>query len=160
MLLCKSLIYFIACYKEDQYCLNIFIIFGHNWILSNCQVFHFCQNEKTNCPTYNILFEFRKKKITANSWRYLVTRVPHDPSTPCRNFTNFWIKMTVLVNSVSSLQCKFFTHADSISVLDKLILAQNMYFSIIIQLTEPYFKFLSCKLVSYQNTFTGSVISE
>ena len=38
--------------------------------------------------------------------------------------------MTVLVNSVSSLQCKFFTHADSISVLDKLICAQKMYLAL------------------------------
>ena len=35
-----------------------------------------------------------------------------------------------------------------------------MYFSVKIQVTKPYFKFLSYKLVVYQKTFTGSVISE
>ena len=50
------------------------------------------------------------------------------------------LKMTVTVNSVSHLLCKyigisfFLSHADSTSdkLHDKLILAQNMYFSVII----------------------------
>ena len=35
-----------------------------------------------------------------------------------------------------------------------------MYFSVIIQVTEPYFKFLRYKLVAYQKAFADSVISE
>ena len=53
--------------------------------------------------------------------------------TPCRNFSNFCLKMTISVNSVSGIQCKsmaisVFTHADSTSVLDKLILSQTHVF--------------------------------
>ena len=32
---------------------------------------------------------------------------------------------------------------DSTSILHKLILVQNIYFSVIIQVTEPYFEFLN-----------------
>ena len=44
-----------------------------------------------------------------------------------------------------------FFHADSTSVLNKLLLEHKyMYFSVLIQVTKLYFKFLSYKLVSYQ----------
>ena len=35
-----------------------------------------------------------------------------------------------------------------------------MYFSVKIQVTESYFKFLSYKLVAHQKTYSGSVVSE
>ena len=57
-------------------------------------------------------------------------------------------KMIISVSSVSGLQCQSmgisdFTGADTTSVLHKYVLAQNMYFSVHIWVTEPYFRVLS-----------------
>ena len=55
---------------------------------------------------------------------------------------------------------KFELNKSTAVALGSKVNEKNMYFSIVIQVTESYFKFLSYKLVAYQTIFTGSVISE
>ena len=85
--------------------------------------------------------------------------------SPSRNFTNFYLEMTVSVNSVPCLQCKswwfqFFTQIDPTRVLDKLILVQKHVFYLYNPSDWAIFQVFKLQIDCTPKTFTDSVISK